>query len=107
MKKKPNYFGKLLILLFFLFIVFYAMTQSGYYESNLSKKTMLTERKIRKFEEDIKNGKTINIDDYYVQKKVDYSSFASNLGKKTTITLSKSLEKVFHESGKILKKLFW
>ena len=107
MKKKPNYFLKLLVVLFLLFIFFYAMTKSGYYESQISKKTMLTEKKIREFEDDIKNGKVINIDNYYVTKKVDYSSFASKLGKNTTLKFSSGLEKIFKSSGKVLKKLFW
>ena len=107
MKKKPNYFLKLIVCLFLIFIFFYALTNSGYYESNLSKKTILTDQKIREFERDVKQGKVINIDNYYTETKKDYSSLTSKIGKNITIKLSKGLEKIFDSSSRILKKLFW
>ena len=107
MKKKPNYFLKVIILLFLLFIFFYAMTKSGYYETTIKKRTILTEKKIREFENDINNNEVIDIDSYYSVPKEDYSSFASSIGKKTTLSLSKGLEVFFKNSGKVLKKLFW
>ena len=106
MQKKPNYFIKFMLVLFLLFIFFYALTRSDYYESNLAKKTILTEKKIREFEKDINEGKTINIDNYYTENKKDYSSFVSKLGRNVTKQLSKGLEDIFYNGGKILKKLF-
>ncbi len=107
MKKKHNYFLKLLSLLFLIFIFFYAMSKSGYYKSHITKDTILTDQKIKEFENDVKNGKVIDIESYYVPKKVNYSSKASSLGKELTIKLSSSLEIFFKNSGKVLKKLFW
>ena len=83
------------------------MSKSGYYESHLTRKTLLTNEKIKEFEEDVKAGKEIDLESYYVPEKKDYSSFASKLGKKVTLHLSTGLEKIFNSSGKVLKKLFW
>lgn len=107
MKKKPNIFLRMIIVLFLIFIFLYAMVKSGYYESKIAKKTLLTEQKIKEFEHDVKIGKEINIDNYYNEEEKDYSSIASKAGKQLTLKLSKSLNTFFSTSGKVIKKLFW
>ena len=107
MKKKSNWFTKILFIFFLVFIVTYIITKSGYYETKLYNKTLLTDNKIKEFENDIKEGKVISLDSYYIPEKKDYSSFMSKTGKKISNSISNNMVGFFTQFGKILKKLFW
>lgn len=63
-KQKPNWFFRTLSFLFLIFICLYFALESGYYESKTAKKTAMTEESIKQFEEDIKQNKPIDINDY-------------------------------------------
>lgn len=73
-KEKPNWFFRTLSLLFLIFICLYVTLESGYYESKLEKKTAMTEESIKKFEDDIKNNKPIDLDDYAFNEEKDYAN---------------------------------
>ena len=60
-KEKVLRFILICFFLFFLVILF--ANSSGYYQSKSTKAKVLTEEQIKVFEQDIKNGKNINIDD--------------------------------------------
>ena len=51
----------------------------GYYEYTSSKKNVLTEEAIKKFEEDVKSGKEI-IASNYIEEEKDYKNKASKIG---------------------------
>lgn len=74
MKKKKNPFIKIIALLFLVFISLYIALESGYYEAKISKKTQMTDESIKQFEEDIKNGKPIDISSYTFKESKDYSN---------------------------------
>ena len=68
---------------FTLIIVFFVMilaSSSGYYEYELSKKTTLTNEAIARFEQDLKDGKNIDIDDYVVKEEKNYDNRISRMG---------------------------
>lgn len=68
---------------FTLVIVFLVMiftSSSGYYEYELNKKTTLTNEAIEKFEQDLKDGKNIDIDDYVVKDDKNYDNRISKMG---------------------------
>lgn len=73
-------FRRILFCLFILFLLNYYSVQSGYYESELAKKTILTEEKKKEFEEDVKNNEFVDIKDYLETPYVDTSSPISDLG---------------------------
>ncbi len=105
-KKKKNYFFSILKLLFIVFIFLYIANTSGYYQSKISKKTTLTNESIKRFEENIRNNKPIDIDDYVVKDNENYSNKTTDAG----IFLSKNIEK-FASKGlnsffDLLKSLF-
>lgn len=107
MKKKSNLFNRLLFILFIIYLVFYISVESGYYDSNIIKKTILTNEKIKEFENDIKNNKTISLDNYYQKEDKDYSSLASKSGQKITKSVSGIVSFILHNAANVLKKLFW
>lgn len=85
--------------LFLSFLVLYFAQEGGYYENLNNKKTTLTEEKIKQFEEDIKSGKEINVENYVVNVKKDYSNKVSSFGLFTSKIFAKyfkiGLEKMF------------
>ena len=80
-KQRPNWFFRTLNLLFLIFISLYIALQSGYYESKVAKKTAMTEESIKQFEQDVKDGKSIdqneeleNKEENVFEEKKDYSN---------------------------------
>lgn len=84
-------------LIIVFFIMFYT-SGGGYYEYELNKKTILTNEAILKFEQDIKDGKEIDVSDYLITENNDYSNKFSNFG----IKVSNNIGKVFSEGVKFI-----
>lgn len=82
-------FWKFFLVLLIGFTALYISEATGYYEFEQHNKKVLTEEKIKKFEEDIENGKNIDINEYVVSSKPIYESKLSKLGNK----ISKKVEK--------------
>lgn len=80
-------------LLFLSFLILYFSQANGYYEDINNKKSTLTEDKIKEFEEDIKNGKEIKVENYIVNTKKDYSNTVSDFGLFTSKTFAKYFKK--------------
>jgi hypothetical protein len=83
-KKKKKIFNKVVSRIFlFLLIAFtalYVSEATGYYEFEQHKKTELNKIKIQQFEEDVKNGKDINIKDYIDEVEISYENGISTVG---------------------------
>ena len=64
--KKNNPIKIILIIIIFIFLCSYYISNSGYYEYELKQRTILTNEKIKEFESDLKNNKNIDkeIDEY-------------------------------------------
>lgn len=77
----------------FAFIVLLVAEKTGYYESRLSKAKTLTEEQIKVFEEDIKQGKQIDVSSY-VTTRINYSNKLSNDIYKTSLQLEKGINYV-------------
>lgn len=105
--KKTNIFMLLLKISVVLFLLLYFMLENGYYENKMSRKVSLTEEKIRKFEEDVKNDKIIDITEYNLEEEKDYSNNVSRIGQKLTDSVGKIIVKGASGVVDILKSLFW
>ncbi|MCI8394057.1 MAG: hypothetical protein HFH86_01070 [Bacilli bacterium] len=105
-KQKPNWGMRVIILLFILYLSLSIAMESGYYEAKLNQKTTLTEESIEQFEKDVREGKNVDIKDYVVEKKRDFSNGAT----KTGVFLSSLVEDFMSEGitqmVNVLKKLF-
>lgn len=103
-KKKKNIFLKVLLFLFIIYFSLYLMDNLGYYNVH-SKNTILTEEMIVEFENDVKNGKEIDIKEY-TKDNGDYINSYSNFG----YIISNAIDKFFNEGldefGDFLEKLF-
>lgn len=85
-----KYLAKLFVIIVFVsFLTLYFSKNSGYFEYEQYKKTSFTKEQIEKFEQDIKDGKSVDITDYMNNDDLDYSNKISNIG----LSLSKGIEK--------------
>lgn len=82
-----------------IFIASYMVGESGYYEYSIKRKTVITNEKIKEFEQDIKNNKDIDLIDYLDKDDVNYSNKVSGL----MYSISDSSNKL---ARKIIKKIF-
>lgn len=71
---KNKYLEFIIILIIIIYTACYYVACSGYYEYHVQEKTILTNQKIKEFEEDIKNNKEVDIKDYLVNEEVDYTN---------------------------------
>ena len=98
-------FRYLFTLLFITYLTLYFSMQTGYYEYETRKKNQLTEEQIIKFEEDVKKGKNIKLEDYLKETEVDYGNQMSQIGKNFSLQVSNAvqngIEKIFSQLNKI------
>ena len=109
MKKKNNNSGLFwwpLTILFVIYISYSVSLENGYYQSKVGEKTILTEEKIEEFEQDIKEGKELDIKDYVVDDYKDYSSPISKAGQKISLGVENFITKGIGEFVSVVSKLF-
>ena len=81
MKIKPKkIFNCIIFSLFILFVSLYIAASNGYYEYQNKEKTELTKEKIKEFEEDIKNGKRVDIKNYLTYDNKTYDNKITKIG---------------------------
>ncbi len=96
---KAKNIARIIIATFFIvFLVVYLGMATGYLEVENSKKTILTNEAIKRYEEDLKKGKRIDLENYLEEEKV-YSNRISNMA----LGASSIIEKGFNA---ILNYLF-
>lgn len=91
---KNNLFKTLFILLFISYITIYIFSVSGYYEYNNYQKMTLTKEQIKQFEDDVKNGKEIDIEDYLKKEDIKYNNKIANTGKGVSKIISNTIKTV-------------
>lgn len=87
MKVKDNFFKFALLTLFLIFIALYYSSNSGLIDYQARNKTVLTEEKIKQFEEDVKNNVEIDLKKYVEEKEEKYDNNLS----KTTLKVSNTI----------------
>ncbi|MBR3162089.1 MAG: hypothetical protein IKF19_05100 [Bacilli bacterium] len=88
-----------------VFIFSYAIEKSGYYEYNLQEKKNMTEDEIKKFENDVKMGKNVDVKDYLNDVTKDYSSNLTRSASTFSLNLNRYLIKTINETINIFSKL--
>ena len=92
-------------LLVFLFYFSYFMESGGYYEYHLANQLKLTDEKIKQFENDVKEGKSISVDKYLNGTEVDYSNALTKKTSEVSLKLNNYLNKIIRNFFKSLEKL--
>lgn len=105
-ENKYHHFWRILFILFITYIAINVSVNNGYYESKLNNKTVLTKEAIMQFEQDIKEEKEIDINDYIINEYQDYSSPFSKLGVSVTKLFDKMANEYLENITNVFKKLF-
>lgn len=96
---KKKIFRVLFFLLFLFFLIGYIIERTGYYEYKLQNRTIMTNEAINRFEEDVREGKNVSIEDYVVDTEKDYTSTltrnTNRVSMKVNVVLKKGIESVF------------
>ncbi len=104
MKKKV--FKGIILLLIVCFLGLYYAYSNGYYEKRQQDKILMTNENIEKFEQDLKDGKDISLEDYKV-KEVDYSTktskFSLNISSKASHLVDSAIKYIFQKLGSALE----
>ena len=101
-------FHKVWFILFLIFLTLYISQASGYYESSISKKTTFTNEQIKRFEQDIKDGKNVDIEKYLDNTTKNYQNKLSKTALSFSETISKytkmGIEKFFSIIGNAVEE---
>lgn len=92
-----------ILTLIIIFIALYITQLTGYYEYTENKRTTLTNQAIERFEEDIKQGKSIEAKNY-LQKENNYNNKASKLGMKISGVIETGFDKIMNAIFKEVDK---
>lgn len=96
-----------MIIIILIYICSYYIANSGYYEYDLQKRTILTNEKIKEFETDVKNNKDIDLKNYLEYEEIDYSNKITNIVYNTSDTGTKLIRKlvkyVFKKIGHLVE----
>lgn len=98
----------IIISIIIIFLVSYLVASTGYYEYQIQERTILTNEKIKEFEEDIKNNKDIDALEYFTLEEVDYSNKFTNLvyniSNESTKVTRKVIKKIFKKLGSLVEE---
>ncbi len=100
-------FRRFWFVMFLIFLTLYISQASGYYEYEISKKSTFTTEQIKKFEQDIKDGKNIDIQEYMENTNKNYQNKLSKMALSLSETISKytklGIEKFFSVIGNAME----
>lgn len=107
-KKLINKFFKMcLIISFAIFITIFISNEYGYYEYQKHEQVTLTEEQIKQFEQDIKDGKNVELQNYIKNPNKNYQTNFSKLGLNISNSVSgiikKSVDSLFSKLGKMME----
>lgn len=94
-----------LLILFLIYITIYISQATGYYDYQQYKNVELTKEKIQEFEQDIKEGKQIDIKDYLTDTKHSYHNGVSQMGLRFSKTISLYVRRSINEIFNFFEKL--
>ena len=84
------------------------ISTSGYYEYNLQRKTIITNEKIKQFEEDIKNNKEIDLIDYLDDEEIKYTNkfttLIYNISDNSNKLARKTIKYIFKKLGSLVEE---
>ena len=101
-KKKINLSRFIVIILFAAFSFVYAMANMGYYEYRNHNKRVMTDEQVKKFEEDIKNGVELDLNNYVSN---DTSIIKNQMSLKISKLIGNISQKTIRKIFKILNKI--
>lgn len=105
-KLRTKIFRFTLSILFAIFITLFISNEFGYFEYQKHEQITLTQEQIEKFEQDVKEGKNISLEDYVNNTNKNYqtnfSQMGLNLSNKIADTIKSGVEMFFSSIDKLV-----
>jgi len=92
-KLRTKVFRITFIILFAVYLTVYISNKYGYYEYKKHEQVTLTNEQIKKFEQDVKDGKEIDIENYVSSVNKNYQTKLSQMGLNLSNGLSSIIKK--------------
>lgn len=106
-QKKTNWFVRMIIILFVIFMGLFIAGESGYYEAKLSRSVALTSDSIKQFEEDVLNGKEVDITSYIKTDERNYENGWTLAGEKVSRAMEEFFSGGISNVWDVIKVLFY
>ncbi len=91
-KLRTKIFRFTFIILFAVFLTMFISNKYGYYEYKKREQVTLTQEQIKQFEEDVKNGKNVDLENYLEKTNKNYQTKFSQLGLNISNSLANAVE---------------
>lgn len=98
-------FWTIMLVFFIIFISIFMASSTGYYEYENKSRTVLTEEKMKEFEEDVANGKSVDLKNYFEDNNKNYDNKITDVGSTISNIVSTSIFKGLEKSFKLIEKL--
>ena len=90
-----------------IFVSAYIISESGYYEYTMQQRTIITNEKIKEFEEDIRNNESIDLKEYLDKEQNDYSNkittLVYNISDNSNKLARKAIKYLFKKLGSLVE----
>ena len=97
----------IIIIIFAIFIASYLVSSSGYYEYRVQQQSIITNEKIKEFEEDIKNNENIDLKEYLEKEQNDYTNkfttIVYNISENSNKFAKKAIKYIFKKLGSLVE----
>lgn len=93
---KKDWFRIISMTLLFLFLGLYVASRNGYIDYQARNQMILTQEQIEKFEEDVKNQRPIDIENYIVREEELYDNQLSKASLKISNTIGRTVQNVLN-----------
>lgn len=106
-KLRTKIFRLTVIVLFAIYITTYVSNKYGYYEYKKHEQVVLTNEQIKKFEDDIKSGKSIDLENYMVNNKnyqTNFSKMGLSISNIIADTVKNVMDDFFSKIGKMVSE---
>lgn len=105
--RKARIFFRILFCFFLVYVALIIAYESGYYETKSSERAILTKEAMERFEQDLSKGQLVDVKDYLVEDRKDYSNKVTKVGNKISQGISDFMTKGLSRVFEALKGLFW
>lgn len=95
----------IIYLIVIIFLCSYFIETTGYYQYNIQHQKNLTEESIKQFEQDVQEGKEIDITNYLSEVNIDYSNKLTKTTSSASIKLNNYLKNALTNGFGIFEKL--
>ena len=97
----------IIIVILVIFVSSYIISESGYYEYTMQQRTVITNEKIKEFEEDIRNNESVDLKEYLDKEENDYSNkittLVYNISDNSNKLARKAIKYLFKKLGSLVE----